>query len=482
MRRVSILILCLGISAWIGAQEKSDHDSTKVGYQDFEQKWLQNYHQFLSGNDSGFVRFVRNHEENFKIFTEKLTPRNKPGKQPVINSETGELDFIAPDSSTLKQHEQQFRIFMDTAPQKNEMSIYGTAKTFSFYGSTTGNDISRVTFAVSDASETSFKSFCNFYIHDKALQNNKIELNKVLLDLKLDNFGNILLLRKAVPLIFGNMREQTLFIALYLRATLRKDVMIGYDAGNFYCLARFDKQVYNQNTILVNDKKYYLLLMTGQQAPVSLSGYYELSKDSDLTPVALSISSLPKLNDKVATRYYTFNGDTLKINTNLFLIDYLKDYPVTDLQVYFNAPLSEMALLTLDKELKPLLANKRPIDQVKTLLDFFHGSFYYKTDQEQFGHEKYMFSDESLYYPYNDCEDRAVLFSKLITRYTGLPVIGLEYPRHVTVAVCLPDGVGKPILYKNRKYYLCDPTIRYLKIGSEMPSSLAGQLKIIEIN
>jgi hypothetical protein len=482
MRWVTILILSLITSGWLVAQEKKGLDSTRNNYQGFEQEWLKNYNQFVSRHDSGFLQFVRRHEENFKVFIENLIPRDKPSKQPVINSETGELEFTTPDSSILRQHEQQFRIFMDTAPERNDMNIYESGKTISFYGRTTGNDISRVDFGIYDASETSFKAFCKFYINDKTLQNNKVELNKIILDLKLDNFGNFLLVRKAVSLIFGNLREQTLFTALYLRATLRKDIIIGYEADNFYCLARFDKQVYGQNTIVVNRQKYHMLLMNGQKAPDSLSGYYALGQEPDLTPITLAIASWPKLNDKVATRYYPFNGDTLKINTNLFLIEYLKDYPATDLQVYFNAPLSEMALRTLDKALKPLLANKQPIEQVQTLLAFFHGSFVYKNDFEQFGQEKYMFSDESLYYPYTDCEDRAVLFSKLVTRYTGLPVIGLEYSKHVAVAVCFPVPDGKPIIFKNRKYYICDPTIRKLKIGDEMPPYFSKILNIIEIN
>jgi hypothetical protein len=171
----------------------------------------------------------------------------------------------------------------------------------------------------------------------------------------------------------------------------------------------------------------------------------------------------------------------LKVNTNQFLIEYLNEFPATNLQVYFNAPVSETALKTLDKALMPLLAGKKPEDQVRTLLTFFRQSFIYKTDRDQFGREKYMFSDESLYYPYTDCEDRAVLFSKLVMRYTGLPVIGLEYPKHVSVAVSFPVGDGDPVTYKARSYFICDPTILGLQVGSKMPAEYAAQLKIIEI-
>ena len=40
------------------------------------------------------------------------------------------------------------------------------------------------------------------------------------------------------------------------------------------------------------------------------------------------------------------------------------------------------------------------------LLSFVQQAFDYKTDQDAYGAEKYMFADELLFYPFADCEGR----------------------------------------------------------------------------
>ena len=62
-------------------------------------------------------------------------------------------------------------------------------------------------------------------------------------------------------------------------------------------------------------------------------------------------------------------------------------------------------------------------------------AFDYKTDGDQFGYEKPFFVDELFYYPYSDCEDRAVLYSYLVRTLMGLDVVLLEYPNHMATAV-----------------------------------------------
>jgi hypothetical protein len=481
MKPLYLILFFLTTGFFSTAQNRPERDSLQSGFQDFERQWDQDLNRFISGHDTDLAQFIRKHEAGFLLFMDSLQSREKPARQPRFNSETGTLDFVEADTSAEMEHEKRFQVYIDSVPEKNEMNIYGVKSAFNFYGKEPEQEFTRLGFRISDASESSVKQFSRYYASDNALKTNKIELNRIILDLKLNDFGNFLFLRKAVPFIFPGINEQALFVSLYLRYTLHKDILIGFQGRNIYCLARFDKNVYNLMTIEIDKKKYHVLLMPGQKAPEGELGYYQLFIKPDPEPMKLDIINFPKLKDRIATRSFPFNGDTLKVNTNQFLIEYLNEFPATNLQVYFNAPVSETALKTLDKALMPLLAGKKPEDQVRTLLTFFRQSFIYKTDRDQFGREKYMFSDESLYYPYTDCEDRAVLFSKLVMRYTGLPVIGLEYPKHVSVAVSFPVGDGDPVTFKARSYFICDPTILGLQVGSKMPAEYAAQLKIIEI-
>jgi len=89
------------------------------------------------------------------------------------------------------------------------------------------------------------------------------------------------------------------------------------------------------------------------------------------------------------------------------------------------------------------------------LINFVQTAFDYKTDGDQFGYEKPFFVDELFYYPYSDCEDRAVLYSYLVRTLMGLDVVLLEYPNHMATAVCFDENIdgdyvtvgGKNILF-----------------------------------
>ena len=144
--------------------------------------------------------------------------------------------------------------------------------------------------------------------------------------------------------------------------------------------------------------------------------------------------------------------------------------------------MSEKTFLSIDAGLRPLLKGKTNVEKVNEILAFIQQSFLYKTDKEQFRQEKYMFSDEAVYYPFTDCEDRSVLFAYLVHRYTGLPVIGLDYPNHVSVGVNFHGQVsGDSVSYKQRSYTICDPTYFGAKAGMTPEIAKKTRPEIIEI-
>jgi arginine/lysine/ornithine decarboxylase len=76
-----------------------------------------------------------------------------------------------------------------------------------------------------------------------------------------------------------------------------------------------------------------------------------------------------------------------------------------------------------------------------------------------------------------------VLFARLVKRYTGLPVIGLDYPGHVSVGVCFSTPVpGDSVQFRKRNYLICDPTIINAKVGNASDSMNAVKPDVIEVN
>jgi len=107
---------------------------------------------------------------------------------------------------------------------------------------------------------------------------------------------------------------------------------------------------------------------------------------------------------------------------------------------------------------------------VNFLLRFVQTSLKYETDEQQFGEENYLFPEETLFYPYSDCEDRAILFAWLVESLLGLQVIGLDYPGHVAAAVHFNETVsGDSVSYQGKRYVVTDPTYTNASAGMTMP-------------
>ena len=117
---------------------------------------------------------------------------------------------------------------------------------------------------------------------------------------------------------------------------------------------------------------------------------------------------------------------------------------------------------------------------VNFLLRFVQTSLKYETDSEQFGEENYLFPEETLFYPYSDCEDRAVLFAWLVRSLLKLDVIGLDYPGHVAAAVSFSEKVnGASIDYHGKTYVVTDPTYINARAGMVMPGYRQHKPRVI---
>jgi hypothetical protein len=172
---------------------------------------------------------------------------------------------------------------------------------------------------------------------------------------------------------------------------------------------------------------------------------------------------------------------TLKVPVNRNAIAYYERYPQTDYPIYPMAKGSEATLSSLKSQLRVLLEGQSQADAARTLLNFVQTAFEYKTDQDQFGREKWMMPEETLFYPYSDCDDRAILYAYLVRELTGLEVVGLLYPSHLTTAILLPGVSGDTIMHNGKRYLAADPTFIGADIGMTMPQLKNQAPQVIEI-
>lgn len=176
-------------------------------------------------------------------------------------------------------------------------------------------------------------------------------------------------------------------------------------------------------------------------------------------------------------------GLSVDISTNKYLLNFYIDYPLSEnWEIYAGASLSEYVKESLYPVLRKSIVGESEESAANILLHFVQTAFEYATDEEQFGMERSLFADETFFYPYSDCEDRAILFSVLVRELLGLDVVLLHYPGHLATAVCFNTEVrGDYLQVDGKRYTVCDPTYINADVGQAMPKFKQTAAQIVRI-
>lgn len=180
---------------------------------------------------------------------------------------------------------------------------------------------------------------------------------------------------------------------------------------------------------------------------------------------------------------------TVKASTNRNLIDFFNTYPTSCINddfgtrwaMYANTPMSNEAKNRLYPSLRRLLHGKSQLESVSRILNLLQTALVYEYDDKVWGHDRAFFPDETLYYPYCDCEDRSILLSRIVRDVLGLKVVLIYYPGHLAAAVHFtqPGVTGDYVMVKGQRYVICDPTYIGAPVGATMPNMDNRQAKII---
>ncbi len=295
-------------------------------------------------------------------------------------------------------------------------------------------------------------------------------------ELGLNDWGFVLLLNEISTAVYQGYGDKA--ISLYNWFLLTKagyKVRVGYDQNGIYTLFATAHGIYNTLYYTLDGERYYLININGQGLEPNSLFTYEGSHQSQSKLLDLHLQQMPVLGDGEATVHktlsFTYNGTdySIPVSIDKNLISYFEYFPVTDLKVFFRASLSDNSKNALYKVLAPAVAEMNEWDAVNFLLRFVQTAFAYKTDQDNFNREKYMMPDETLFYDYSDCDDRAILFASLVQDLLNMEVVGLRYSRHLATAVKFNEDIsGDAHHYMGKKYIVADPTYINADVGMTM--------------
>jgi hypothetical protein len=454
-----VFLIVLTCNLQTKAQVDDDKKKTEQNFNSFKNKTEEDFANFKTQNDSIFLKNLEGIWKEFKVLSEERIQRIKPKIQPVASKGVEKIEIQQPDTvRKIEKIEQPEELLEKEQPHKDARKVIPESITVNFFGEThqiiKPDDLPTLL----RPDSKNIISFYEMYLKNEKLKKTTLELYSTAKELELNDWGYLLLLKHASEKLFTRANERVLYTWISLLKT-GYNARIGYDEQNIYLLTATDGTIFNTRYINISGINYYIIAFKDQKKNDHGLKAYETKYPGTLQPISLMMNLLPKFKDMQVNKKIYFDDDTLSINLNQILISFLNDYPGCELPVYFNAPISEKIYTSLDLLLKPRLKGKSGVEKINILLKFIQKSFPYKTDEEQFGREKYMFGDETIYYPFTDCDDRAVLMTKLVHRYTGLETLGLDYPNHVSTAVKFNEIIkGDYISYNGEKYFICDPT------------------------
>lgn len=300
-------------------------------------------------------------------------------------------------------------------------------------------------------------------------------------DLRLNDWGVFTLVRQVADTYCGTANESIVMQQFLLNEMGYKARMARKATEDKMMLfVATDCSIYAHPYITLNGQNYYNLSGNNEQCQ-----FYMCQKDSPKAKnsVGMQLKEAPLFPGTVVSSTHQAKGSAARVTVDVpkALMDFYKDYPQCDYSVYFNAPVNAAMENRILSSLAPLVQGRNEADAANILINFVQTAFQYQTDGQQFGYEKPFFVEELFFYPYSDCEDRAMLFSYLVRKLLGLDVVLLDYPEHIATAVRFNGNVsGDYLMVNGRKYTVCDPTYIGASIGMTMPRYKTVSAKVLK--
>lgn len=185
------------------------------------------------------------------------------------------------------------------------------------------------------------------------------------------------------------------------------------------------------------------------------------------------------------------NSPLLELNMsgNLNRMEFFSEVPqcftsgnqMSQWNAYANTKLSQDIESQVYPSLRRVIAGKDKLQAANILMKFVE-AFPYGLDSEIWCEDRPFFPEETLHYPKRDCEDGAILLTRLVRDLLGLPTALVYYPGHLAAAIAFDTDVrGAYIMYGSKKYTVCDPTYYYVNVGVQMPPDKVDYSKAVLI-
>lgn len=285
--------------------------------------------------------------------------------------------------------------------------------------------------------------------------------------------------------VYGNSNEATMLTS-YIYAQSGYKMRLGRNEQNIYLLYASEHGIYDIAYFDIDGLKFYPFECNKDQLEICDASLPKEKPLSLYIPQSQQFEyKASKLRTLTSKRYPDVQ---IHVQVNENMIDFYNTYPTSEINnnfmtrwaMYANTPLDEHVKAILYSALKNKIKGLSQLEAVNKLLNWVQTAFVYEYDDKVWGQDRAFFAEETLYYPYCDCEDRSILFSRLTRDLLGLETILVFYPGHLASAVCFTENVsGDYISLNGKRYVITDPTYIGAPVGRTMPDMDNSQAHVI---
>lgn len=480
----------LGLFWSIGITQSHAQDPYRKQFDEFRNKINQDFQTFKDSIDRDFARTMRENWKAFSNFSTNPAPlAPDPKTPPVYTPGDGKPGQKLPEPETPEPPKSTPDLDppRPTPPPASPPANQPKRSSLEYFGASLqlANDPALAIAikkpfkeGIPNAWEALGKSNTTTLIGDLFQARDQYALN---------DWGLFDLARKFSSKMCPNDLDAQKLLTCFLLNKCGYHARLGFDEQQLYFLLPIRQKIFNHIYYPINELAHYVIPFANENTEPKDLYSYEGNYRRDNRIIDIYLTQAPTFPAKPVTRELNFVYEETKVvfstSYNQNLIDYFQQIPSAEFAVVMSTPLSDMALRSIAKGLIPHLEGKSKQEQANILLRFVQKAFQYKTDEDQFGREKYFYAEELLHFPFSDCEDRSALFAVLTHRLLGLDVVGIQFPGHMCTAVRFETSFeGDHLEIDGKRYTICDPTYIGADIGMCMPDFKTAKATVVVLS
>ena len=471
MKRILTVLLLALVSPVVFSQNFEDDAfaEMKREFEAFRKSSEKEFNDFRAQMMAEYLDFVRESWEEMNNVKPVPAPKIKP-VPPVVKPKEEEKKEVKPKAEPVKIDKvlptpvvkpqpkpvEPIKVKPEGGDKTHKFTFFGTAVSVRF------NTAAKVTVtALNENAIADAMAKMSNTTHDKLI----VDCLALRENMGLSDWAYIHLLKSLATSVYGSYSNSAVLLMSYVYMQSGYKMRLATDNKRLYMLYATEHVVFNRPSYTLDNSSFYCI----DEMPSRL--YICKASFRGETPLSLMLTKAQSFTRKAArprtisSKKFKDMSVTVSVNSNL--LDFYSSYPKSQLgenmltcwAMYANTPMDKAVRDQIYPQLKKSIAGLSPLEATNKLLNFVQTGLVYEYDDKVWGGDRPFFAEESLHYDYADCEDRSILFTKLVRDLVGLDAALLYIPGHLLAAVRFNEPVnGKYITIGGEKFIICEPT------------------------